>query len=135
MIDKGIAGSIVNIASPAGLRAAPTMGTYGAAKAALINVTWTLAVVLAPQGIRVNVFVPAFVTRPGMTWGGSEEEQAAPARRVVPMGRVTRAEDVAGAIICFASDLTSYATGQMIVCDGGRMLTNPINPGGGAAKG
>ena len=134
MIDLGIPGSIVNIASPAGLRAAPAMATYGAAKAALINVTWTLAVELAPHGIRVNVVVPAFVTRPGMTFGGSEEEQAALARRVVPMGRVTRAEDVAGAIVCFASDLTSYSTGQMIVCDGGRMLTNPINPGGGPAN-
>jgi 3-oxoacyl-[acyl-carrier protein] reductase len=135
MIDKGIPGSIVNIASPAGLRAAPAMATYGAAKAALINVTWTLAVELAPHGIRVNVVVPAFVTRPGMTFGGNEDEQAALARRVVPMGRVTRAEDVAGAIICFASDLTSYSTGQMIACDGGRMLTNPINPGGAPAKG
>jgi NAD(P)-dependent dehydrogenase (short-subunit alcohol dehydrogenase family) len=129
MIDMGIAGSIVNIASPAGLRAAPAMASYGAAKAAVINVTWTLAVELARHGIRVNVVVPAFVTRPGMTFGGTEEEQAALARRVVPMGRVTRATDVAGAILCFASELTSFATGQMIVCDGGRMLTNPINPG------
>jgi NAD(P)-dependent dehydrogenase (short-subunit alcohol dehydrogenase family) len=45
------------------------------------------------------------------------------------MGRVTKAEDVAGAIVAFASDLTSFSTGQMIVCDGGRLLTNPINTG------
>jgi NAD(P)-dependent dehydrogenase (short-subunit alcohol dehydrogenase family) len=64
-----------------------------------------------------------------MTWGGTEEEQAALARRAVPMGRVTLAEDVAGAIVAFASNLTSYSTGQMLVCDGGRLLTNPINPG------
>jgi NAD(P)-dependent dehydrogenase (short-subunit alcohol dehydrogenase family) len=126
MIDRGIAGSIVNIASPAGLRAAPTMAPYGAAKAAIINFTWTLAVELAQYGIRVNVVVPAFVTRPGMDWGGSPDEQAALAKKVVPMGRVTKAEDVAGAILCFASDLTSYSTGQMLVCDGGRLLTNPI---------
>jgi NAD(P)-dependent dehydrogenase (short-subunit alcohol dehydrogenase family) len=126
MIECGAAGSIINIASPAGLRAAPTMGPYGAAKAAVINFTWTLAVELAQYGIRANVVVPAFVTRPGMTWGGSPEEQAALAKKVVPMGRVTRAEDVAGAILCFASELTAYSTGQMIVCDGGRLLTNPI---------
>jgi NAD(P)-dependent dehydrogenase (short-subunit alcohol dehydrogenase family) len=126
MIDRDIAGSIINIASPAGLRAAPTMAAYGAAKAAIINFTWTLAVELAVYGIRANVVVPAFVTRPGMVWGGSPEQQLALAKKVVPMGRVTKAEDVAGAILCFASDLTGYSTGQMIVCDGGRLLTNPI---------
>ncbi|HUP75520.1 MAG TPA: SDR family oxidoreductase [Acidimicrobiales bacterium] len=103
-----------------------TMAAYGAAKAAIINFTWTLAVELAEYGIRANVVVPAFVTRPGMVWGGSPEEQLALAKKVVPMGRVTKAEDVAGAILCFASDLTGYSTGQMIVCDGGRLLTNPI---------
>ena len=131
MLASNTAGSLVNIASPAGLRAAPTMVAYGASKAALINFTWTLAVELGPSGIRVNVVVPAFVPHPGMTWGGSEEKQAALARSLVPMGRVTRAEDVAGAIVAFASDLTSYSTGQMIVCDGGRLLTNPINTGTG----
>ena len=50
-------------------------------------------------------------------------------KRTVPMGRVTRADDVAGAIVAFASNLASFATGQMIVCDGGRLLTNPINAG------
>lgn len=126
MIAQRTAGSIINIASPAGLRAAPTMAAYGAAKAAIINFTWTLAVELAEYGIRANVVVPAFVTRAGMVWGGSPEQQEALAKKVVPMGRVTKAEDVAGAILCFASDLTSYSTGQMIVCDGGRLLTNPI---------
>jgi NAD(P)-dependent dehydrogenase (short-subunit alcohol dehydrogenase family) len=130
MLDRNIAGSLVNIASPAGLRAAPTMVAYGASKAALINFSWTLAVELAPRGIRVNVVVPAFVPNPEISWGGTEEEQAALAKRTVPMGRVTKAEDVAGAIIAFASDLTSFSTGQMIVCDGGRLLTNPLNPGG-----
>lgn len=126
MIAGNRAGSIINIASPAGLRAAPTMAAYGAAKAAIINFTWTLAVEMAEHNIRANVVVPAFVTRPGMDWGGSPEQQAALAKKVVPMGRVTKADDVAGAILCFASDLTGYSTGQMIVCDGGRLLTNPI---------
>jgi NAD(P)-dependent dehydrogenase (short-subunit alcohol dehydrogenase family) len=129
MIDRKTAGSIVNIASPAALRAAPNLGAYGASKAALINFTWSLAVDVAPHGIRANVVIPAFVTQPGMTWGGSEEQQAELARRTVPMGRVTRAEDVGGAILAFCSDLTSYSTGQIIVCDGGRLLTNPINTG------
>jgi 7-alpha-hydroxysteroid dehydrogenase len=135
MLERNTAGSLVNIASPAGLRAAPTMVAYGASKAALINFTWTLAVELGPRGVRVNVVVPAFVPNPGISWGGSEEEQAALAKRAVPMGRVTKAEDVAGAIIAFASQLTSFSTGQMIVCDGGRLLTNPINTGIGPDPG
>jgi NAD(P)-dependent dehydrogenase (short-subunit alcohol dehydrogenase family) len=129
MIRGGWGGSIINIASPAGLRAAPGMVAYGAAKAALINFTWTLAVELGPHGIRANIVVPAFVPNPASAWGGSAEQQAELARRTVPMGRVTLADDVAGAIVAFASDLTSYSTGQLVVCDGGRLLTNPINPG------
>jgi 3-oxoacyl-[acyl-carrier protein] reductase len=129
MISGAVAGSIVNVASPAALRAAPGMAAYGASKAALINFTWTLAVELGPNGIRCNVVVPAFVPNPRMSWGGSPEEQNALARRVVPMGRVTHAEDVAGAIVAFASGLMSFSTGQVVVCDGGRLLTNPINPG------
>lgn len=134
MVERRSPGSIINIASPAGLRAAPSMVAYGASKAALINFTWTLAVETAPHGIRANVVVPAFVTRPGEGWGGSQAQQTELARRSVPMGRVTRAEDVAGAVVAFASDLTSYSTGQMVVCDGGRLLTNPINPGPGRAS-
>jgi NAD(P)-dependent dehydrogenase (short-subunit alcohol dehydrogenase family) len=128
MIERQTAGSIINIASPAGLRGVPTMAAYGAAKAAVISLTWTLAVELAPNGIRVNVVVPAFVPRPGDSpgWGGNREQQDELARQVVPMGRTTKAEDVAGAIVCFASNLTSFSTGQMIVCDGGRLLTNPL---------
>jgi NAD(P)-dependent dehydrogenase (short-subunit alcohol dehydrogenase family) len=129
MTQRGTQGSIVNIASPAGLRASPGMVAYGASKAALINFSWTLAVELAPAGIRVNVVVPAFVPRPGMLWGGTPEQQDALAKASVPMGRVTLAEDVAGAIVCFASRLTSFSTGQVLACDGGRLLTNPINPG------
>jgi NAD(P)-dependent dehydrogenase (short-subunit alcohol dehydrogenase family) len=129
MISGAVAGSIINVASPAALRAAPGMAPYGASKAALINFTWTLAVELGPHGIRCNVVVPAFVPNPRMQWGGSPEEQNDLARRLVPMGRVTYAEDVAGAIAAFASGLMSFCTGQVVVCDGGRLLTNPINPG------
>jgi NAD(P)-dependent dehydrogenase (short-subunit alcohol dehydrogenase family) len=129
MIAEGTRGSIVNIASPAALRGVPAMAAYGAAKAAVINFTWSLALELAPHGIRANVVVPAFVPRPGPGWWASEEEQESLARRVVPMGRPTRATDVAGAILSFASDLTSFSTGQVLVCDGGRLLTNPIVTG------
>jgi NAD(P)-dependent dehydrogenase (short-subunit alcohol dehydrogenase family) len=59
-------------------------------------------------------------------WGGNREQQDELARQIVPMGRITKAEDVAGAILCFASDLTSFSTGQMLVCDGGRLLINPL---------
>ena len=126
MIDLKIPGSIINIASPAGLRGSPGMAAYGASKAAVINMTWSLAVELAKHGIRANVVVPAFVPREGYTFGGDSKQRDELAKRSVPMGRVTLAEDVAGAILAFASNLTSYSTGQVLVCDGGRLLTNPI---------
>jgi NAD(P)-dependent dehydrogenase (short-subunit alcohol dehydrogenase family) len=126
MLDGKVQGSIVNIASPAALRGVPTMAAYGASKAAVINFTWSLALELAPHGIRANVVVPAFVPKPGPGWWANEEEQALLAQRAVPMGRPTKATDVGGAILCFASNLTSFSTGQVLICDGGRLLTNPL---------
>ncbi len=126
MVESGTPGSIVNIASPAAFRGVPNMAAYGAAKAAVINFTWTLAVELAPKGIRANVVVPAFVPRTDGEWWVAADKVEAMARATVPMGRPTRPEDVAGAILCFASDLTSFSTGQVLVCDGGRLLTNPV---------
>ncbi len=126
MIEAGTKGAIVNVASPAGLRAAVRLGPYGAAKAGVINLTHTLAVELAPHGIRVNVAVPGFVSTPALASRTPPEEQMALAKRVVPLGRPTLPEDVAGAVVALASDLTGFATGQMIVIDGGRLLTNPV---------
>jgi NAD(P)-dependent dehydrogenase (short-subunit alcohol dehydrogenase family) len=113
-------GSIVNVASVAGLRATPMIGVYGASKAALVHLTSQLSVELAPR-IRVNAVAPAVVkTRfASALYEDRETEVAAK----YPLGRVGVPEDVAGAVAFLLSDASGWITGQTLVLDGG--LTVP----------
>ena len=108
-------GSIVNVASVAGLRPSPIMGAYNISKAGLIHLTRQLAHELAPK-IRVNAVAPAVVrTRlAGMLL--EDEQQTA---RMHPLGRVGEPEDVARMIVYLASDAASWMTGAVVPVDGG----------------
>lgn len=108
-------GSIVNVASIAGLRPSPLMGAYNISKAGLIHMTRQLALELAPK-IRVNAVAPAVVrTRlAGMLL--QDEEFAA---RMHPLGRVGEPEDVARLIVFLASDSSDWMTGAVVPVDGG----------------
>jgi 2-deoxy-D-gluconate 3-dehydrogenase len=113
-------GSIVNVASVAGLQASPTVGAYGAAKAALVVMTRTLAVEAAPLGVRVNCLAPGWV-RTELThrlWTDPQRSRATIAD--VPMGRWGEVEDIAGPLLLLASDAGSYMTGATLVVDGGQ---------------
>lgn len=109
-------GSVVNVASVAGLRASPGIGLYGVSKAALIRLTTELAIELGP-GIRVNAVAPAVVKTKFATalYEGREEQVAA----AYPMRRLGVPEDVAGAVAFLLSDAASWITGQTLVIDGG----------------
>jgi NAD(P)-dependent dehydrogenase (short-subunit alcohol dehydrogenase family) len=112
-------GSIVNVASVAGLASSPTIGPYGAAKAGLIGMTRTLAVETAPQGIRVNCLAPGWV-RTELTrrlWSDPKISQATIGD--VPMARWGEVEELAGPLLLLASDAGSYITGTILVVDGG----------------
>ncbi|HZD01040.1 MAG TPA: SDR family oxidoreductase [Actinomycetes bacterium] len=114
-------GAIVNVASVAGLRATPTIGAYGVAKAGLVSMTRTLAVEAAPQGVRVNCLAPGWV-RTELTrrlWSDPERSRAAVAD--VPMGRWGEVEELAGPLLLLASDAGSYITGATLVVDGGQL--------------
>ncbi len=114
-------GSIVNVASVAGLRGTPTIGPYGAAKAGLVAMTRTLAVEAAAQGVRVNCLAPGWV-RTELTrrlWSDPEMSRAATAD--VPMGRWGEVEELAGPLLLLASDAGSYITGATLVVDGGQL--------------
>jgi len=116
-------GSVVNVASIAGLRASPGIGMYGVSKAALIRLTAELAVELGP-GIRVNAVAPAVVKTKFATalYEGREEEVAA----AYPLKRLGVPEDIAGAVAFLLSDQASWITGQVLVLDGGVTLTGGV---------
>jgi NAD(P)-dependent dehydrogenase (short-subunit alcohol dehydrogenase family) len=112
-------GSIVNVASIAGLRASPGIGMYGVTKAALIRLTVELGVELGPK-IRVNAVAPAVVKTKFATalYEGREEEVSSH----YPLKRLGVPEDVAGAVAFLLSDESSWMTGQTVVLDGGITL-------------
>jgi NAD(P)-dependent dehydrogenase (short-subunit alcohol dehydrogenase family) len=119
-------GSVVNISSIAGLRyiGKPQVG-YAAAKAALMQMTQTTAVIYAPKGIRLNSVVPGLMFTPLVKRladkyaKGDFEGFVAHRNKQVPMGRMGDAWDVAHAVLFLASDESNYITGQQIVVDGG----------------
>ena len=121
LLDRG-SGSVINVASVAGVAASPLISPYGAAKAGLISLTKTLAVEWAPSGVRVNALCPGW-TATDLNRGLWEDPQAGPATVAgVPMGRWARAEEMSGAAVFLASDASSYMTGQALVVDGGQTI-------------
>jgi len=114
-------GSVVNVASVAGLAAAPGLVPYGASKAAVVSLTRTLAVEWAPLGIRVNALCPGWTATDlnKNLWDGPDGGQATVAN--VPMRRWARPEEMAGPAVFLASDASSYMTGQVLVVDGGQL--------------
>lgn len=117
---KGRAGSIVSISSISGMNSAPFHIAYGAAKAAVVAVTRTMAVELGLEGIRVNAVAPGPTETPASRiYVGEDPERD---RKAIAMGRQGRPEEQAGAILFLLSDLSSYITGQTILVDGGLNL-------------
>ena len=116
-------GSVVNVASVAGLRPSPGIGMYGVSKAALIRLTTELAVELGPR-IRVNAVAPAVVKTKFATalYEGREEQVSA----AYPLKRLGVPGDVAGAVAFLLSDDASWITGQTMVLDGGVTLVGGV---------
>ena len=119
----GRGGSIVNVASVAGVRPAPGIAFYGASKAMLIHLTEELAVELGPT-IRVNAVAPAVVKTKfaKALYEGREEQVSAP----YPLKRLGRPEDIAGAVAYLLSDDAAWVTGQTLVLDGGVLLRGGV---------
>lgn len=115
--DAGLGGTVVNVTSIEGLRAAPGYAAYAAAKAGVLNLTKTAAVELAPLGIRVNALAPDAVLTEGLL--ALVPDSVDHLGGMVPLGRAGEVEEVAGAAVFLASDLSSYVTGQVIGVDGG----------------
>jgi meso-butanediol dehydrogenase/(S,S)-butanediol dehydrogenase/diacetyl reductase len=118
-LQRGGGGAVVNTASISGLAGDYGLGAYNAAKGAVVNYTRVLALDHARDGIRVNAVCPGPIetplTGPLLAHPGLVAEYG----RVIPLGRVGRAEEVAAAIAFLASDDAAYVTGAMLVVDGG----------------
>ncbi len=114
-------GSIVNISSTCGIRAAANMSSYSASKAAMIQLTSVAAMEGARKGIRVNAIVPGQVQTAGTEeFSQRAPEVAARTADAIPMGRGGLPEELAEAIVFLLSDAASYITGVALPVDGGK---------------
>ncbi len=111
--------SIVNISSGAGTRGSPFTGPYAAAKAAMNNLTETLALELAPN-IRVNTVAPGPVATEAFAEVLNTSGQLDAIASTIPLGRMGTPDDIASAVLYLASDAASWVTGQLILVAGGR---------------
>jgi D-sorbitol dehydrogenase (acceptor) len=132
MIDKGIKGRIINMASQAGRRGEPLVAVYCASKAAVISLTQSAALNLIEHGINVNAIAPGVVD--GEHWDGvdaffAKYEGKAPGQKkrevgeAVPYGRMGRAEDLTGMAVFLASDEAEYIVAQCYNVDGGQWMS------------
>ncbi|MFG2141790.1 SDR family NAD(P)-dependent oxidoreductase [Streptomyces sp. NPDC048650] len=121
MIATGTRGSIVTMASGAIDTGAPGLLCYGAAKAAVVQLTRTLASEVGRYGIRVNAVAPGWIRTAMTDRHDTEAQQQAerPMIRLSPLGRVGEPEDVAHAVVHLASDASSFTTGQIVRPNGG----------------
>jgi 3-oxoacyl-[acyl-carrier protein] reductase len=120
-------GSIINITSIEGHRAAPGFAVYAAMKAAVTSLTWTLAVELAPENIRVNSIAPDFIATPAiMSLGPQSSEEASDLKYRIstPMGRIGNLKDAGGCALFLASNLSSFVTGTTLHPDGGAIASS-----------
>jgi meso-butanediol dehydrogenase / (S,S)-butanediol dehydrogenase / diacetyl reductase len=113
----GHRGCVVNVASLAGLGGDPKMTIYNAAKGALVNLTRSLAVELAPRGVRVNAVAPSLTTTDA-TADIPDADRAEFIRRI-PMGRAAEPSEVADVIAFLAGPDSRFVTGVVLPVDGG----------------
>ncbi|MEV8454848.1 SDR family NAD(P)-dependent oxidoreductase [Streptomyces sp. NPDC052095] len=121
MIERGAPGSLITMASGAVDSSGPGLLCYSVAKAAVVQLTKTLATELGPHAIRVNAVAPGWIRTP-MTArhdAGQRQRVEATMARLSPLGRVGEPEDVAHTVLHLASDASAFMTGQILRPNGG----------------
>ncbi len=116
-------GSVINVASVGGIRGGTGLGAYNVTKAGLIHLTHILAAELGPA-VRVNALAPGLVKTDfaRALW----EENGDAIGRTMPAGRLGEPDDLAGAALFLASDLSSWVTGHVLVVDGGSLVAQQV---------
>ena len=119
-------GSLINVASTAGVRPRPGLTWYNGSKGAVITTSKSLAAELGPDNIRVNCINPVFNPDTGLSaefaGGPLTEERNAKFRATIPLGRFSTALDVANAALYLTSDEAAFISGVCIEVDGGRCV-------------
>jgi 3-oxoacyl-[acyl-carrier protein] reductase len=120
LMARNNSGTIINISSIIGTKGNAGESVYSASKSALIGFTLSTAKELAPLGIRVNAIAPGFIDTDLVSHFSEEIRQKTISN--IKLGRIGTPEDVARAVLFFASDLSSYITGQVLGVDGGMII-------------
>lgn len=119
--EAGTGASIINVSSVSGVVPLERLGVYAATKAGVHQLTKVMALEWAGRNVRVNAIAPGWVETDftGDLFASRHGEQL---RADVPMGRLAKPDDIAGAAVWLAGDAASYVTGSIVVIDGGRQL-------------
>ena len=112
-------GSVINVASVAGMRGAPMMSHYGAAKAAIMSLTRSVAVEWAWAGVRVNTLLPGWIETDLTEFLRAAPDNGAGVLARVPMQRWGQVPEIAAGAVFLACDASSFMTGQELILDGG----------------
>ncbi len=115
-------GTIILISSTAGQRGEAEHSHYAATKGAIISLTKSLASELAHNGVRVNCVAPGWVDTDMVRPAVSDATAKAEVDRAIPLGRIGQPEEIAGAVLYLASDLSSFVTGEILNVNGGAVL-------------
>ncbi|MEM1372263.1 MAG: SDR family NAD(P)-dependent oxidoreductase [Pseudomonadota bacterium] len=121
--EDGRTGSILNVASLAGIGGAPTMSMYAAAKHGVVGLTKSAALEYARHGIRINALCPAFARTPlvenGLLMGSKAKEAEDKLVRGIPMRRLAEVEEITQSMLWISDPANSFMTGQAVALDGG----------------
>ena len=124
LIEQGQGGSIINTASIAGMGGGAGPQAYSAAKAAVVSLSKTTAVELAPHDIRVNAICPGVIFTPLMH-SGNEEQAEEVIEEIQPLSKRGEGSDIAGMAVFLAGDDSLFVTGQEHIVDGGLLASGP----------